>query len=75
MQISPPVARHDRAPRRGGISSRLRLIWLHQLPPSMGNVEEEIKMPPKRTISQGTGETSNTESIAQGSENPPLTAA
>ncbi|KZV51710.1 hypothetical protein F511_13122 [Dorcoceras hygrometricum] len=32
-------------------------------------------MPPKRTTAQGTGETSNTESIAQGSENPTLTAA
>ncbi|KZV44739.1 hypothetical protein F511_37832 [Dorcoceras hygrometricum] len=32
------------------------------------------KMPPKRTRAQGTGETSNTESTAQGSENPTLTA-
>ncbi|KZV58068.1 hypothetical protein F511_42441 [Dorcoceras hygrometricum] len=32
-------------------------------------------MPPKRTRAQGTGETSNTESTAQGSENPNLTAA
>ncbi|KZV48426.1 hypothetical protein F511_37767 [Dorcoceras hygrometricum] len=32
-------------------------------------------MPPKRTRAQGTGETSHMESISQGSENPPLTAA
>ncbi|KZV45419.1 hypothetical protein F511_42386 [Dorcoceras hygrometricum] len=32
-------------------------------------------MPPKRTRAQGTGETSNTKGIAQGSENPTLTAA
>ncbi|KZV17924.1 receptor-like protein kinase FERONIA-like [Dorcoceras hygrometricum] len=32
-------------------------------------------MPPKRTRAQGTGETSNTEIIAQGSKNPTLTAA
>ncbi|KZV14282.1 hypothetical protein F511_43849 [Dorcoceras hygrometricum] len=32
-------------------------------------------MPPKRTRAQGTGETSNTESTAQESENPTLTAA
>ncbi|KZV21533.1 hypothetical protein F511_14871 [Dorcoceras hygrometricum] len=32
-------------------------------------------MLPKRTRAQGTGETSNTESTAQGSENPTLTTA
>ncbi|KZV35406.1 hypothetical protein F511_27909 [Dorcoceras hygrometricum] len=32
-------------------------------------------MPPKRKRAQGTGETSHTESIAHGLENPPLTAA
>ncbi|KZV35831.1 hypothetical protein F511_25544 [Dorcoceras hygrometricum] len=32
-------------------------------------------MPPKRTRAQGTGETSNTESTTQGSENHNLTAA
>ncbi|KZV46829.1 hypothetical protein F511_33135 [Dorcoceras hygrometricum] len=32
-------------------------------------------MPPKRTRAQGTGETSNTKSMCQGSENPGLTVA
>ncbi|KZT76917.1 hypothetical protein F511_46059 [Dorcoceras hygrometricum] len=32
-------------------------------------------MSPKRTRAQGTGETSRTESMSQGSENPSLTAA
>ncbi|KZV58620.1 hypothetical protein F511_43695 [Dorcoceras hygrometricum] len=32
-------------------------------------------MPPKRTRAQGTGDTSNTKRLSQGSENPSLTAA
>ncbi|KZV56009.1 hypothetical protein F511_12708 [Dorcoceras hygrometricum] len=62
--------------RRGGISSSAEIIWLHQLVPSVGKrYKKEYKMPPKRTRAQGTGETSRTESMSQGSENPSLTAA
>ncbi|KZV48434.1 hypothetical protein F511_17516 [Dorcoceras hygrometricum] len=42
--------------------------------PELLDVEKEIKMPPKRSRAQGTtGETSRTESMTQGSENPTLT--
>ncbi|KZV37768.1 glutamate N-acetyltransferase [Dorcoceras hygrometricum] len=45
--------------RRGGVGSSADEIWLHQLAPSVGNVEE-YKTPPKKTRAQGTEETSNT---------------
>ncbi|KZV51825.1 hypothetical protein F511_11202 [Dorcoceras hygrometricum] len=51
-----------------------KIIWLHQLASSVGNVEE-YNMPPKRNRAQGTGETSRIESMSQGSENPNLTVA
>ncbi|KZV14544.1 hypothetical protein F511_42588 [Dorcoceras hygrometricum] len=35
-----PVARRSQAPRRGGICSSAEVIWLHQLVPSVGSVEE-----------------------------------
>ncbi|KZV33935.1 hypothetical protein F511_04160 [Dorcoceras hygrometricum] len=35
----PPIARRFRAPRRGGMCSSAEIIWLHQLAPSVGNVE------------------------------------
>ncbi|KZV54858.1 hypothetical protein F511_38233 [Dorcoceras hygrometricum] len=35
-----PVSRRSRAPRRGGVYSSAEIIWLHQLVPSVGSVEE-----------------------------------
>ncbi|KZV58544.1 hypothetical protein F511_12371 [Dorcoceras hygrometricum] len=74
LTCSPiPDARRSRGPRRGSISSadlfgyiNWRRLWERRI---------RYKMPPKRTRTQRSGENSNTESTAPGSESTALTPA